>query len=285
MASDTGNKRRYANIRVLFIVFLLLLIAISFFDEVLDLPYLLLGAEKTPINYYEIGIETGIVSVIFLGMLIVLNSILRKQKTLQDDILRELNEKRHIIKEVNHRMKNVMQLVKGILSFELRQGDGDSVPRSVLESLSAKIQAIGLFYDELGARMEGGRIEVADYSKRLVDNLVLLHVRSISVEYEFESHLVDGKIGVYYSLILSELIINTIKHAFAEEPAPSLALRGSTREGKYRVEVRNNGNTRSAVPAAKNGQGLELMGYFLDTIEGAMEVRQEGGFLVTEIVF
>ena len=208
--------------------------------------------------------------------------LLKEGKT-REDLFQELNEKKQIIREVNHRMKNVMQLVKGIISFELFNAHGDEIPVSVLESLSDKIHTIAVFYDELGCSVEGKNVDLADLSRRLINNLVLLYPKEIKTVVDLDSCAVDGKKGVYFSLVMSELIINIIRHNFRDEPDPFLSVSARKSAGMYTVELKNNGNLCGLAGNNKEGLGTSLIDFFLETVSGRISTEIDGRFLVARI--
>lgn len=157
-----------------------------------------------------------------------------------------LKQRDLLLREVYHRVKNNLQIVDSVILMQ-SSALGDPKVTAFLESLRARIYALGLVHQQLMGSRNLKTFDLAPFLKDLTENLVLAGT-SGDVEFEIESCslTVDLDYAVPMALIVTELVTNSIKHAFPDG------------NGKLRVEVSRASEAEDAeivVTVADNGQG------------------------------
>ncbi|MGR3435441.1 MAG: sensor histidine kinase [Shimia sp.] len=218
-----------------------------------------------------------------------------------DDELRLLEEKEILLGEVNHRVKNSLQLVSSILSLQARAAQPEAA--TLLDSASARVRAIasvhaGLYHDE-----DVRSVEFGDYLKRfcktLADGLGAAE-RGISLNVEAETVTLPADQAVPLSLVINELVTNSFKYAFTDDEADQ---RGEGRaaprvdvclsrddDGKLIIEVADNGRTAGTDPvshASENytsdeagGLGTKLTTILARQLGATITRKQADGWVV-----
>ncbi|MCX7787928.1 MAG: transporter substrate-binding domain-containing protein [Spirochaetes bacterium] len=128
-----------------------------------------------------------------------------------------LKEKEALMRELVHRTKNNLQLVSSLLSLYLGNSE-DAKVRTTVRELQNRIASIATVHQMLCATTE--QIESVNLKPYLEQVLALanegfhLDTQGIVLSSMIESILVPPKIAVVIGLVVNELVINAVKHAF-----------------------------------------------------------------------
>ena len=134
----------------------------------------------------------------------------------ENEIVASLKEKEMLLKEIHHRVKNNMQVISSLLFMQARAQKDEKV-KGILKESQDRIKSIALVHEKLYQSKDFDQIDYADYLRKITDHL-------------FESYQVDPRIVTLYlnaekavlhidkavpcSLIINEMISNSLKHAF-----------------------------------------------------------------------
>ena len=135
----------------------------------------------------------------------------------------ESNEQRLIlIKEIHHRVKNNLQILNSFLNLEKRAYRND--PNLIIEHMQTRLTSLALLHEKTYKSQDFKNINLNEYlldqdsqTKRLIE---------LPVEVEFETY-VDEDLNLTIEvitpllLIIDELTMNAIKHAFPDKSAPN----------------------------------------------------------------
>lgn len=124
-------------------------------------------------------------------------------------------EKSLLLKELNHRIKNNLQIISSFITI-LSINEEDSRFKQSLNLLNDRIFAIAslhkFFYDQKHIE----NISIKKYFLNLIDNLKYLHSKETEISYNLnicEETLDIDKLTII-GIIINELITNSIKYAF-----------------------------------------------------------------------
>ena len=184
-----------------------------------------------------------------------------------------------LLKEIHHRVKNNMQVISSLLSIQSGQLK-DAAQRDVFLECRERIRVMSLIHDKLysAGRYEG--IDFGDYlremvalitsSNRPVDAEVLIDLQVEPVEVPVEQ-------AVPLSLIASELVLNSLKHAFRGRREGTLTVRLNREDGTCRLFVGDDGPGVQAPDPSHAGVGLQLIEGLTKQIKGRREVSAGPG--------
>jgi two-component sensor histidine kinase len=150
-----------------------------------------------------------------------------------------LEHQKVLVKEINHRVKNSLQLVSALLNL---QAGTDPEIGDLLREASGRIMAIGRAHDRLYRSQQIDKIELADYLSAICKDLEEV---TPNCEIVFESSqalflTTDRAIGV--ALVVTELVVNAAKHAYPDRPRGRVSVRLTPPEGEFAsVSVRDAG--------------------------------------------
>jgi PAS domain S-box-containing protein len=193
-----------------------------------------------------------------------------------------LREREMLLREVHHRVKNNLQLVSSLLSMQARSLS-DAVTREALNDSRKRVQSIALIHDELYQAQDFSHVAFSEYIRRLCTLVVQATSPSVDrVNLKLDLHSVALGIdrAIPCGLILNELLINAMKHGFADG-----------RSGAIHVELRERETNRIELTVADNGVGLpagldvrqaqtvgmQIVCTLAEQLDAVLDVERRGG--------
>jgi two-component sensor histidine kinase len=127
-----------------------------------------------------------------------------------------LEHQQVLVKEINHRVKNSLQLVASMLNLRASAHDDPTI-RQVLGDASARVGAISRAHDRLYRSTDIGRIELAAYLAEVCRDLTEL-MPNCTVDFEATgpAHMATDR-AIRVALLVTELVTNAAKHAYGNE--------------------------------------------------------------------
>jgi PAS domain S-box-containing protein len=157
-----------------------------------------------------------------------------------------LKEREVLLKEVHHRVKNNLQVISSMINLRSRKHP-DEGTKEVLREIQSKVMAIAFIHEQLYKSSDFARVPFPQYISNLSSNILESAGATGNITLDLQVDPIELPLdkAIPCGLILNELLLNSIKHAFPEG-----------RPGRIRVEFQRlqQGNIRLAV--ADNGVGL-----------------------------
>ncbi len=177
-----------------------------------------------------------------------------------------------LVDEANHRIANSLQLLSAMISIEARMlEDRDGV--AVLELTRGRIDAIAAVHRLLCEAGDGGTVDLATYLGRLGAELELGSGHHILVEAE--PVVVAARDATVIGMILSELVTNACKHAYAAGETGEIRVALSARGRGYLLEISDDGRGLPLGGRA-DGLGSRLIGVMARRLGGRWEYQDAG---------
>jgi PAS domain S-box-containing protein len=196
-----------------------------------------------------------------------------------------LRAKETLLRELNHRVKNNLQVVCSLLQLAALEL-GEPRLTAVLDDAVARIRAMALAHEWLSHHDESTTVEVAAYLQHLIGMLERSHAPSTSpvdIELRVDTTMelpLDRAIPC--GLIVHELVTNALEHAFpadaaAPEGGPRVRVRARRTAAGLEVSVADNGIGAPSEPSRPGSMGLELVRMLAAQVGGTVEVHTDGG--------
>lgn len=207
------------------------------------------------------------------------------------------------IKEVNHRIKNNLQVISSLLSLEAEKSTDPEI-LEVFRKSQNRIATMSLIHQKLCIG-ETHIIDFSDYLRKLTEGLFgsyRVGTERVNLRLELEQVYMATDTAVPLGIIVNELVSNSLKHAFL--PGEGGEIRVSlSRMKNYEKEFKNSGNS-GIVPSYSNGKdlqfiltvedngrgipklvnlqnsnslGLQLVNIFVEQIGGSIELKRDRG--------
>jgi PAS domain S-box-containing protein len=191
-----------------------------------------------------------------------------------------IEQRDRLLIELNHRVKNNLQLVGSLLKIQAARSQEPAVARLV-EQTGHRIAAIAQVHGSLYQGDSIGSLEFSAYLRDLCSQLAQSFVEAGRVGLEVEARPLRLQVdqAIPLGLIVNELVTNAVKHGFANGCCGTVRVRCQPiADGAWRLEVGDEAADGEA-GAAPLPDG-ELRGLGMQLVEGF--ARQLGGTLRIE---
>jgi two-component sensor histidine kinase len=155
-----------------------------------------------------------------------------------------LCHKEILFREMQHRVGNSLQIIASILLLKARNGCSDDT-RPHLEDAYRRILSVAAVQQHLDISLPGERIKLAPHLSRLCKTLEASMVGDdapVTIKVLADGSTISSAETVSIGLIVTELVINALKHAFvADTPAAQILVAYDAAGTDWRLTVSDNG--------------------------------------------
>lgn len=205
----------------------------------------------------------------------------RKEKEIE--LSRALEENRHLMSELNHRVKNNLAMVSSLISLK----DSAIGTAADLSDIRSQVRAISFIHEKLQKSEDITHINIKPYLEDLMNSIFSFeHDADFVLDMTLEPFSLPTKMVMNIGLILNELALNAIKHGFSEEEQPlfSVVFVKDKIKDRYILSVSNTGKVfpEDVDPAHTESLGLQLVSIIAAQMRAPMEFSR---FPVTKFTF
>ena len=173
--------------------------------------------------------------------IVALIDVTERQKAQREEFARQIRDKDMLLKELQHRVKNNLQLITALIRLDARnQRNGDTVN---LDRLAGRIESLQLLYRDLAADGFEQSIDLGHYLSQIASAVMHTYaVDGISLDLKVDHALVSINVAMPVGLLVNELLTNSFKYAFNGKEGGTLTIRClHEEENTYRVVVADDG--------------------------------------------
>jgi GAF domain-containing protein/CheY-like chemotaxis protein len=191
----------------------------------------------------------------------------------------ELHQKKVLLKEVHHRVKNNLQVMSSLLRMQFRKTTPEL--KVLIEDYQNRIQSMALIHAQLHNNEDLANINFRDYIADLMANLFQCYVNhSGNIEYKLDviNIFLPLEQSIPVGLIINELISNTLKYAFPHGSG-EINIQLTQTETQYHLIVADDG---IGLPlgldiANTESLGMQLVHSLTDQLEGTLLCNSDNG--------
>ncbi|HRB30861.1 MAG TPA: histidine kinase dimerization/phosphoacceptor domain -containing protein [Ferruginibacter sp.] len=196
----------------------------------------------------------------------------------QLDVKNKQNEL--LLKEIHHRVKNNLELVKSLLALQSAKLS-DSATKEVMLQSQSRVQSMGIIHQKLYQGENLGSIEMKDYFINLGEGILdtFNAEDKVKIEYAMDKLELDVDTAVPIGLIVNELLTNSLKYAFPNNNNGNISISlYKTYPETLTLKVADNGVGKQFGQAAKGtGFGSQLIQLLTQQLNGNMVEKTDSG--------
>jgi PAS domain S-box-containing protein len=154
---------------------------------------------------------------------------------------RRLHEKDILLLEIQHRVRNNLQLLTALLRIEAREARGraDEAP---FQRLAGRIESLQLLYSLLSDRGLGDEVDLGIYLSKIASSVMDAHaVEGIRLDLKVDAYPVSVNVAMPTGLVVNELLTNALKHAFVGRNGGTITLHSLSDGTGCRIIVADDG--------------------------------------------
>lgn len=214
--------------------------------------------------------------------------LLKKEQEAQKIIAQSLKEKETLLAEIQHRVKNNLAIITGLLNLQTEKAPCNESKLLMIESRN-RVMSIAMVHERLYKKDNLSKINLKLYLSELVQELVKsfpINSKQIQIDEELEKIELEITKAVPIGLIVNEAITNSLKHAFTlANENPSIKIKMKLIFDRIQICVLDNGIGFSDTSNRKDtALGLSLIESLCDQIDAQVVFKNDAGACVS-IVF
>jgi two-component sensor histidine kinase len=256
-----------------------------------DRPYGVLEIDNNQQHDYDqhdIDFLTGFANVLAEAVATsartgVLQSTIERMKVLVEEKDRLLAQKKVLAEELQHRVRNNLQLVYGMLSKQL--GDTpDTAGQRGIRAISRRVSTLAQVYDHLLGNEMTRTTDFGGYVKSLCLNLAEIQAApngGVTLTCDSDAIVLDLDVVTALGIVVAEVVTNSYDHAFPGGKSGSIVVSVHRAEGDVATMTISDDGTGFPAQTESKRHGLGLVRRLVEQVRGSAVVDSDRGTVWT----
>lgn len=190
-----------------------------------------------------------------------------------------------LLKELNHRVKNNLQILSSLLSLQSGYLK-DATALEAVKSNEGRVNAMALIHKKLYMHEATQEINMKEYIEELVQYLAHSYgytEQNLSLTLQVDAITLNVDKAIPIGLIINELVTNAFKYAFPLQAHPSLKLTFRQSPHAGIIEIADNGPGAGTQASATESFGLKMVNLLVKEMKAEIKRAQGPGtsFIIT----
>ena len=210
-----------------------------------------------------------------------------ERKAAERELHELLRQKELLLDEMQHRIANSLQIIASIIMLKARTVQSPET-RLHLEDAHKRVMSVAAVQQHLQVSGRGELIEVATYLSKLCATLAQSMIGDgghIIIEVKAAEGGVSSSDAVSIGLIVTEAVINALKHAFAkDEKDGRIIVTYEVTGTDWKLSIADNGMGKPKSDSSKVGLGTSIVNALANQLDARVDVvTGQGGTIVSII--
>ncbi len=229
-----------------------------------------LGKRTMQLNARQLFYREGADKAILLGI-----EDVTAQRKLEGEKAELLRQKGVLLEELQHRVANSLQIIASIILMKARSVQSPET-RIHLEDAHKRVLSVAAVQKQLHAAEATGAVEITPYLDKLCQSLATSMVgdRTIALKVVGDGGSSSAREAESLGLIVTELVMNALKHAFPEDkPDNRIAIGYDVSGPNWKLSVADNGVGKSngGFGQGRTGLGTGIIKALSQQLEAKVE--------------
>ncbi|HEX5776945.1 MAG TPA: histidine kinase dimerization/phosphoacceptor domain -containing protein [Caulobacteraceae bacterium] len=195
----------------------------------------------------------------------------RAAEKVKDDLLRE---KAILLQEVQHRVANSLQIIASVILQSARKVQSEET-RTYLNDAHNRVMSVATLQQQLAASRLGD-VGLRDYFRQLGESIgasMIPDHKQLTLDVDADDSTVAADVSVSLGLVVTELVINSLKHAFPGGRAGKILISYQSHGPNWTLSVRDDGvGMPTDAPSATPGLGTNIVAALAKQLGARVEV-------------
>jgi two-component sensor histidine kinase len=256
-----------------------------------DQPYGVLEIDNTQQHDYDqhdVDFLTGFANVLAEAVATsartgILQSTIARMQVLVDEKDRLLEQKKVLAEELQHRVRNNLQLVYGMLSKQL-DDTTDKAGQRGIKAISRRVSTLAQVYDHLLGNEMTRTTDFGSYIKSLCVNLAEIQETtngSVTLTCDSDAIVLDLDVVTALGIVVAEVVSNSYDHAFPGGKTGSIIVSVRCADSNMATMRISDDGTGFQPKAESKRHGLGLVRRLVEQVRGSAIVNSDHGTVWT----
>ena len=204
-------------------------------------------------------------------------------RSFKDDLV---HEKDVLLQELHHRVANSLQIIASVLMQSARKVQSEET-RIHLVDAHQRVMSVAALQKQLAVTRLGD-VELRPYFAALCESIgasMISDAEQVSLDVTTDDSITTADTSVSLGLIVTELVINALKHAFPDNRPGSISVDYHTRGANWTLSVNDDGVGISENPDdAKPGLGTGIVQALATQLGAQVDIVSKGSGTKVSIV-
>ena len=242
------------------------------------------SSEQHTYDDHDIDFLTGFANVLAEAVATrnrnqLLRETLENMQVLVREKMRLLEQREVLARELQHRVRNNLQLVNGMLNEQMKLTEGEFAQRG-MRGIIRRVMTLATVYDHLLGVGMGSNLDFGAYARLLCENLPELQPRGpfpVSLVCQAEELSLDLTAATALGLVIAELVSNSYEHAFQERAGSIVvSVRCDGHPDRGVLQIHDDGSGYVPDPETRR-HGVGLARRLMQQIGGTLDVETAVG--------
>jgi two-component sensor histidine kinase len=200
-------------------------------------------------------------------------------------ISKQNSEMEVMLREIHHRVKNNLQIITSLLRLQANNTDKNE---GAYQEAIDRVTAMAIIHEKMYQSGSLSKFDLEKYLKSLVDSLLMNYSIRQKPEFVIRVALKDMKSRsiVPLALLINELLLNSLKHAFHHQDRPRVSISLTEKEedlsNRFQLVYSDNGSWAESAVASF---GTEIIQAMSEQLEGeyTLETTDSGTIYVFDL--
>lgn len=213
------------------------------------------------------------------------NALLReeieKRIRAEIEIKKSLHEKEILLKEVQHRVKNNLQVISSMLDLQTDYVNDSGVSKMFIEA-QKRVKSMALVHEQMYQSEVLTDLDFTQYIENLCNYLFKIYgvnTKRISMNINIKEANIDFNRAILLGLIVNELISNSLKHAFPDELEGQVKIKLDSEDQYFILTTYDNGKglPKNFRLRQTKSLGLQLVQALTHQLKGSIKIDRRKG--------
>jgi len=162
-------------------------------------------------------------------------------ETAREEFEQRIREKDTLLRELQHRVKNNLQMITALIRMEARHGSGQD-EGARFDRLAGRVESLALLYQALSKDDQPEEVDLGTYLSQVASAAMQAQAtEGIRLELKVDSWPVSVNVAMPAGLVVNELITNALKYAFEDRDGGIIKLHSLVDDTGCQVIVSDDG--------------------------------------------
>jgi two-component sensor histidine kinase len=196
------------------------------------------GQSTTVVDAYSNVIQDDNGTAVFRFVALV--DVSSRGKEEREALERRIRDKDLMLREIQHRVKNNLQMITALIRLESRNKSAETA--APFDRLAGRIESLSLLYSALSGEQQDLEVDLGVYLSQIAAAVMRTHaVEGIRLDLKVDAYPVSVNVAMPTGLVVNELLTNALKHAFIGRESGTITLHSLADANGCRIVVADDG--------------------------------------------